>query len=179
MDDYGLPDLVNVRFRAVWPRRQRGEFRDPNGDLVAFGYGRSGPTVWRSRDGVTWTATPVSAELSELAVRGDALISAESTGFDTTVVRSLDGETWDRIMPDDLPSADSMWHISSVSAAVYGIAASANGYREEGFMMENGPPVAVISKDGITVTFDEMFGTVTVSRDDEILLEVPLYVLES
>ena len=147
----------------------------PNGDLVAFGYGRRGPTLWRSSDGITWTATPVRAELSELAVRGDAFISAQSTEFDTAVVRSLDGETWDRIMPDDLLSTDFMWSIGSVSAAKYGIAASANGYREEGFMMEDGPPVAVISKDGITVTFDEMFGTVTVSRGDEILLEVPLY----
>ena len=151
----------------------------PNGDLVAFGYGRRGPTLWRSDDGVTWTATPVRAELSELAVRGDAFISAESTGFDTAVVRSLDGETWDPIMPDDLLSADFMWYISSVSAADYGIAASATGHSEEGFMMENGPPVAVISKDGITVTFDEMFGTVTVSRDDEVLLEVLLYEEEA
>ena len=146
----------------------------PNGDLVAFGYGRRGPTLWRSNDGVTWTATQVRAELSELAVRGEAFISSESTGFDAAVVRSLDGETWDPITPDDLLSADFMWQIDSVSAADYGIAASANGYGEEGFM-EGEPPVVVISKDGMTVTFDDMRGAMIVSGDDGVLLEVPLF----
>ncbi len=148
----------------------------PNGDLVAFGYGRRGPTLWRSNDGVTWTAIPVRAELSELAVRGEAFISSESTGFDTAVVRSLEGETWDPITPDDLLSADFMWHIDSVSAADYGIAAFANGHGEGDFMEGEEPPVVVISKDGMTVTFDEMFGAMIVSGDDGVvLLEVPLH----
>lgn len=147
----------------------------PDGDLVAFGYGSRGPTLWRSNDGVTWTATPVRAELSELAVRGVAFISSESTGFDTAVVRSIDGETWDPITPDDLLSADYMWHIDSVSAAHYGIAASANGYGEGDFMEGEEPPVVVISKDGMTVTFDDMRGAMIVSGDDGVLLEVPMH----
>ena len=146
----------------------------PEGDLVAFGYGRRGAMLWRSDDGVTWAGTPAGAELSALAVRGDAFISAQSTESGASVVRSRDGETWDPITPDDLLSADFMWHIHSVSAADYGMVASATGHSEEDFMMENGPPVAVISKDGMTVISDEMRRTVTVSRGGEVLLEVPL-----
>ena len=85
--------------------------------LVGVGAGDSGPVVWISADGVTWSRVPSDGEVFEAADAGMFRVTEGGPGLvavgwdmsedpDATVWTSADGITWSRVPTTRRSSAE-------------------------------------------------------------------------
>lgn len=159
-------------------------------DLVAspagfFAVGRSvdaagddHPRVWRSPDGVAWTAQHLSGlgTVNGLAARGKTLVALGSTDDDVRVWRSLDtGGTWARVSKIPRVSVDEGFNRSFSDITVdQGQFLAIGSF----FGMDRYQPMIFRSRDGLRWSFDQAgmalgagggsFGEQLVSRGGDV-----------
>jgi hypothetical protein len=144
----------------------------PDEVFFATGYAAPGAALWRSEDGANWELRSLRLTPSPVATFSDRLISTQAGYGRASIAASVDGKDWTEITPEGLfTSPGGIWYFASLSAGGYGIAALATFEREDEMQQGRRNPPLVIQKDGVTITYDEMSGTVTVVSDGESILE--------
>jgi hypothetical protein len=127
------------------------ETRD--GELLAFGFGSRGPTVWRSRDGLNWTESGIV--LSPTAARpwGDRLVGPANNR--PAVMVSEDGTNWEEVgdLNRHFPAPIS-WNVFALGAGDAGVAASVRGWARTDMSGPGRPDPPVITQGETTLTLD-------------------------
>lgn len=129
----------------------------PGGELLASGWGNSGPIIWSSPDGVSWDRTD-SSMVDVVTSQNDRLIGVRN-GAD--LVGSDDGRSWDSlgseaVLPQSLP-----WHLEKVDANSAVIAAIATAWIPYRGASASEPPWT-LGVSGYTITADYDTGQITV-----------------
>lgn len=176
IDEYEGRDPETI----VWSRREESGWQQaeipgafsietiratPDGDVVAFGYGRTGFSTWSSRDGLNWEETAATRGPYRIDDWHGRLVGPSDTGRAAVVVSDED-DSWEDIGPaTHFPNAFD-WTIDATGAGPGGIAAMITGWDRGSFEpVEPGEPPELTSN-GATLTLDLYNGSYTLQTPD-------------
>lgn len=113
------------------------------GRFAAFGYGRLGPGIWGSVDGIEWTRTPAPTQVQLASEWKGQVLGVRLFGSNPTLLSSEDGRRWQSLGMGHLLPEEHEWLLDPVTANEEGILVGALG-------MERGrrAPLEVTSLEG-------------------------------
>lgn len=133
-----------------------------DGELLAFGFGTRGPTVWRSFDGISWVESGLVLSPRSAERWGDRLIGPSDAS--PWVMVSEDGASWAQTNLSQHFPAPISWHIPELAAGEGGVLAVVEGWAQTTQLDPGRPTSPTITREGTTLTmnFDQgVFGVAT------------------
>lgn len=164
----------------VWTRIGEGPWREteipgasyveaivttPHGELIAVGYGSSGPANWSSDDGLNWErADRIPRPYGVDNWRGTLV--GPSEGGRTSVLISGENGDWEEIGPHEHFPTEFSWHIGPVGAGPGGIAALVTSWDRYTFEPEEPLEPVTLRNGDATLTIDFQSGSYSVVTSD-------------
>ncbi len=164
----------------VWTRIGEGPWREteipgasyveaivttPHGELIAVGYGSSGPANWSSEDGLNWEKVDRFPRPYGVDNWRGTLVGP-SEGGRASVLMSDENGHWEDIGPRELLPTEFSWHIGPVGAGPGGIAALVTSWDWERFEPEEELEPVTLRNGDATLTIDFQSGSYSVVTGD-------------
>lgn len=137
----------------------------PDGELLAFGFGTRGPTVWRSRDGISWVESGLVLSPRSAQLWGNRLIGPSDSS--AWVMISEDGASWEHTSLHEHFPAPISWQVQELVAGDSGVAAVVEGWAQTTLVGPERPDSPTITRKGVTLTMDFDRGEFEVDTGDD------------
>lgn len=161
-----------VRTDSGWSQDEIAEFdlvqeiaTTTGGDILALGFGATGPEAWSTSDGSNWeaieAAIPAPSQIDEW---GDTMAGPTSIPGEGWFVAFSETGDWEAIGPQEHFPTHVTWIIGAFGAGSGGgIAAVVNGWERRREMLEVEP--ATLTRDGATLTVNFQMSEYVVEVD--------------
>lgn len=124
----------------------------PDGELLAFGFGNRGPTLWQSVDGISWVESELAISPRAGVRWGDRLIGP--TDSSARVMVSEDGTSWEQTTLHERFPPPISWYVPQLDASDSGVAVVVEGWAQSTGTQPARPDPATIVGDDATLTLE-------------------------